>query len=294
MARRKGAFYFSLDVDFFKNRKTRILLGKYGTDGVILYLYLLCEIYEAGYYLKIDDDFEYIVAQDLNMSHDKIGQIMNFLCKRSLLDDKLFTSDKVLTSHRIQITFQEINKGRATKTPLEVEEKYWLLNDDETQPFIKVINFEEISEKNDKNSWKNIENSKNFDTKKSKEKKSKINSSSNNAYARAVQLYEQNIGVPSPLSREILRDLLSSHSADLVELAIEEAVKANARNLRYIEGIIHRWDDLGVKTKEDAKLAVAEHKFKKQNAVSAKKGKSDNDRAECNADENQQQYGTYL
>ena len=292
MARRKGAFYFSLDVDFFKNRKTRILLGKYGTDGVILYLYLLCEIYEAGYYLKIDDDFEYIVAQDLNMSHDKIGQIMNFLCKRSLLDDKLFTSDKVLTSHRIQTTYQEINKGRGVKIPLEVEEKYWLLNDAETQPFIKVINFEENSEKNDKNSKKNIKNSEKSDTKKSKEKKSKINSSSNNAFAKAVQLYEQNIGVPSPLSREILKDLLSSHSADLVELAIEEAVKANARNLRYIEGIIRRWDDLGVKTKEDAVLAVAEHKHKRLNAV--KKGKSEYDRAECDADENQQQYGTYL
>ena len=292
MARRKGAFYFSLDVDFFKNRKTRILLGKYGTDGVILYLYLLCEIYEAGYYLKIDDDFEYIVAQDLNMSHDKIGQIMNFLCKRSLLDDKLFTSDKVLTSHRIQTTYQEINKGRGVKIPLEVEEKYWLLNDAETQPFIKVINFEENSEKNDKNSKKNIKNSEKSDTKKSKEKKSKINSSSNNAFAKAVQLYEQNIGVPSPLSREILKDLLSSHSADLVELAIEEAVKANARNLRYIEGIIRRWDDLGVKTKEDAVLAVAEHKHKRLNAV--KKGKSEDDRAECDADENQQQYGTYL
>lgn len=295
MARRKGAFYFSLDVDFFKNRKTRILLGKYGTDGVILYLYLLCEIYEAGYYLKIDDDFEYIVAQDLNMSHDKIGQIMNFLCKRSLLDDKLFTSDKVLTSHRIQTTYQEINKGRGVKIPLEVDAKYWLLNDAETQPFIKVINFEEISEKNDKNSRKNIKNSENYDTKKRKENKSKLNSnSSNNAFAQAVQLYEQNIGIPSPVAREILKDLISSHSADLVELAIEEAVKANARNLRYIEGIIHRWDDLGVKTKEDAKLAVAEHKYKKQNAVSAKKGKSENDRTECTADEDQQKYGVYF
>lgn len=264
MARRKGAFYFSLDVDFFKNRKTRILLGKYGTDGVILYLYLLCEIYEAGYYLKIDDDFEYIVAQDLNMSHDKIGQIMNFLCKRSLLDDTLFTSDKVLTSHRIQTTFQEINKGRAIKTPLEVEGKYWLLNDAETQPFIKVINFEENSEKNDKNSRKNIKNSEKFDTKKSKEKKSKINDSCycNSDFKAIVNAYESNIGTISPMVLETLKGFAEEFGAELTVYAIEEAVRANARNIRYIEGIVKSWREKGITSVEGAKLATAEHRTK--------------------------------
>ena len=58
MARRKqeGNRFFRLDVDFFSDKKVKILKARYGADGVTLYLYILCEIYKAGYYLKIDDD----------------------------------------------------------------------------------------------------------------------------------------------------------------------------------------------------------------------------------------------
>lgn len=62
MARRRqeGNLFFRLDVDFFSDRKVKILKARYGADGITLYLYLLCEIYKIGYYLKIDEDFEYI------------------------------------------------------------------------------------------------------------------------------------------------------------------------------------------------------------------------------------------
>ena len=54
MARRRqeGNLFFRLDVDFFSDKKIKILKARYGTDGITLYLYLLCEIYKTGYYLK--------------------------------------------------------------------------------------------------------------------------------------------------------------------------------------------------------------------------------------------------
>lgn len=60
MARRKqeGNRFFRLDVDFFSDKKVKILKARYGADGVTLYLYILCEIYKAGYYLKIQDALE--------------------------------------------------------------------------------------------------------------------------------------------------------------------------------------------------------------------------------------------
>lgn len=58
---------------------------------------------------------------------------------------------------------------------------------------------------------------------------------------------------------QILQDLAINHDAALVELAICEAVKANARNIKYIEGIFRTWDAEGVRTVEDAKLKIAEH-----------------------------------
>lgn len=95
MARRKqeGNRFFRLDVDFFSDKKVKILKARYGADGVTLYLYILCEIYKAGYYLKIDEDFEFIVSDDLSMDSNKVKQVLNFLLERSLFDNTLFQSD---------------------------------------------------------------------------------------------------------------------------------------------------------------------------------------------------------
>ena len=88
-----GIDYFPLDVRFFDDRKIKELRGKFGADSITLYIYLLCLIYEDnGYYLKLDDGFNYVVSADLQMSSEKIGQIINFLCERSLFDNKLFVT----------------------------------------------------------------------------------------------------------------------------------------------------------------------------------------------------------
>lgn len=44
MARRKqeGNRFFRLDVDFFSDKKIKILKARYGADGITLYMYLLC------------------------------------------------------------------------------------------------------------------------------------------------------------------------------------------------------------------------------------------------------------
>ena len=97
MARKKqeGNRFFRMDADF-SDRKIKILKARYGADGIVLYLYLLCEIYKTGYYLQVDDDFEYIISDDLNMDGNKVKQVLNFLLERSLFDDTLFQSDKTI------------------------------------------------------------------------------------------------------------------------------------------------------------------------------------------------------
>ena len=145
---KKGVDYFPFDVDFFADRKIKELRGKFGADGITLYLYLLCQIYkDEGYYLAIDDGFDYVLSADLGMDSNKTGQILNFLCKRGLFDAELFTSDKVLTSHGIQMRFQEIVKVRGQKTEIAVNQKYWLLKNEELKGYIKVTHFSDNSEK---------------------------------------------------------------------------------------------------------------------------------------------------
>ena len=159
--RKEGVAYFSFDVDFFSDKKIKILKARYGADGITIYIYLLCEIYKNGYYLKVDDDFEFVISDDLNMNCDKVKQVLTFLLERSMFDKQLFQSDAVLTSTGIQKRFQLMVKSRASKNPIVVKD-FWILSEEETETFIKVnpslnnsMNNEDYSEKNKPDSRNN-------------------------------------------------------------------------------------------------------------------------------------------
>ena len=231
--RLKGLLYFPFDIDFFEDNKIRILKARYKSDGVLIYLFLLCEIYREGYYIKVDDDFEYIISDELGIDQNKVKQVLNFLLKRSLFDNTLFSLDKVLTSAGIQRRYQLGIKERMRKsrTPLEVG-RYWLLNEEDTEPFIKCTLFEENSGKYKGFSGKNSLNSEKNDT-----KKSKVNNKNNNIafqhpeLEQAFQMYllvrEHNYGEILPEQIQALRDDLKTLS-DKAEEQIAIVKKATA------------------------------------------------------------------
>ncbi len=233
MARPRGLLYFPFDIDFFEDNKIRILKARYKSDGVLIYLFLLCEIYREGYYIKVDDDFEYIISDELGIDQNKVKQVLNFLLKRSLFDNTLFSLDKVLTSAGIQRRYQLGIKERMRKsrTPLEVG-RYWLLNEEDTEPFIKCTLFEDNPGKHRGFSGKNSLNSEKNDT-----KKSKVNNKNNNIafehpeLEQAFQMYllvrEHNYGEILPEQIQALRDDLKTLS-DKTEEQIAIVKKATA------------------------------------------------------------------
>ncbi len=241
---KEGLTYFPFDVDFFSDKKIRILKSRYGADGITLYMYLLCEIYKSnGYYLETDDDFYYIISDDLNMSYEKIRQIMNFLLERSLFNDTLFKSDKVLTSIGIQKRYQEAIKSRALKRTIEITE-FWLLEKNETQSFIKVNSNLNKSEINSSKSRNNSNKSENNDTKKSKVNKNKVNESkvNNNIFL----VYENcGFGTINNFTKEQLESMVNDFSFEWVKEALEIATTNGARNLKYVQRILENWRDKG-------------------------------------------------
>lgn len=214
MARQKkqGIDYFSLDCDFFSDKKIKILKARYGADGITIYLYLLCEIYRNGYYIIVDDDFYYIMSDDLNMNCDKVKQVLTFLLERSMFDKQLFQSDAVLTSAGIQRRFQLAVKTRAKKNPIEVE-RFWLLKKEETEPFIKVTLFNDNSEKKENNSKKNNDNSQEKSLKESKVNNKYIyynNPELNDAFEKYILMRNQQQRTPLMKEQiEALRQELS-------------------------------------------------------------------------------------
>ena len=68
-------------------------------------------------------------------------------------------------------------------------------------------------------------------------------------------LYEQNVGLLTPLIAEQLRDMEKSYPPEWIDEAFTIAVAANKRSLRYIAAILKRWETEG---KDDARHENAE------------------------------------
>lgn len=173
--RKIGLDYFPFDVEFFSDKKIKIVKSRYGNDGITIFIYLLCEIYKNGFFIVWDDDYKFIVADDLNVSGGLIEQVLKFLVERSLLKSILFNSDTIITSPSIQKRFQEIVKLR--KTQVFVPAELWVLPDENTQGCIKVTEKQVFSEINPNKSENNTSFSEINSTKESKEKKSKVKKS---------------------------------------------------------------------------------------------------------------------
>ena len=155
--KKQGLDYFPIDVDIFEDLEVEY--AKFGADGFTIYMYLLTRVYKRGYYLEVDEDFLLVMAARLRMSEQKVMQVLNYLLKRSLFDNTLFQSVKVLTSAGIQERFQLAVKTRALKNPIQVREDLWLLKKEETEPFIKVNPFLNKSKNNESFSENNFDNS---------------------------------------------------------------------------------------------------------------------------------------
>ena len=103
----KGLLYFPFDIDFFEDNKIRIVKARYRSDGVMIYLFLLCEIYRQGYYIKADEDFLYIISDELGIDQNKVKQVLNFLLNKSLFDNTLFSSDKANMNKQMKQLLEE-------------------------------------------------------------------------------------------------------------------------------------------------------------------------------------------
>ena len=66
-------------------------------------------------------------------------------------------------------------------------------------------------------------------------------------------LYEQNIGMMTPLIADQLRDMEKSYPPDWIDEAFTLAVAENKRRLRYIQAILKRWETEGKNDRFTAK-----------------------------------------
>lgn len=172
----EGFPYSQEDTDIFFDSRIRTLISRFGCDGYALWDYIKQAAYrEHGYYVEWDDERKELAAADLYMSVEKIGLILDYLLKRSLLVSKPFNAVTVLTSHGIQSRFQKM--ARDTKRSYIFRKEIWVLNEEETLGSIFYANYPNNSGIKGFNSGINPDNSgikQQSKEKESKEKNSKI------------------------------------------------------------------------------------------------------------------------
>ena len=66
-----------------------------------------------------------------------------------------------------------------------------------------------------------------------------------------VSFFKKNICTPKDLEYKKLKEWSNKIDCDVIIMAIEEAVKYNAKNIQYIENVLYSWDERALKTKKD-------------------------------------------
>lgn len=84
---------------------------------------------------------------------------------------------------------------------------------------------------------------------------------------KVIEFYENNIGLITPYTVEILQDFLRGMDYEVVIFAMKKAVESNVRTIQYIKGTLNNWSKSGVKTLSEAQLE--NEKFNKKKNMSA-------------------------
>ena len=126
---KQGIEYFPLDVDLDSDDKLSMIIGEFGIKGELIYTKLLGWIYKhQGYYSEWNEmeqlKFAKRVAYIGNPSVSLINEIVARCIKWGLFDQSVFESLQVLTSKRIQMTWQDATRKRKER---QIEQKVWLL-----------------------------------------------------------------------------------------------------------------------------------------------------------------------
>ena len=248
-----GVDYFPLDVDFFADKKIKLIRGQFGVKGAYIALALIASAYQTGgYYKKWDVDDSLLMSEDVagDCSPQLITDVLYACLRRRLFDRGIFEKWGVITSAGIQRRYIRMVRGRDA---IPIITEYWLLNmNDEKDVPANVLN---------KVALKSISDEKTpvFDVKtpvsdtgntpkKSKEKKSKANISpaeeakpqrgalSGDDEMRLIERIEFYVldRKARAEEREEIRGLLSEYGSEVMSEAVSTAIRMNGRSVKYL------------------------------------------------------------
>lgn len=142
--------FFRVYTGFFSNKKIKALRRKYGSIGILTWLYILDYTYgNDGYFIRIDnlEDFSYDVAESIADSNlRQVASVatdcINYLASRGEINKHLLDKG-VISGESIQRQYIELCKS--TKRKVEIKEEYRLVDTLEYPIEENPISSEEIA-----------------------------------------------------------------------------------------------------------------------------------------------------
>lgn len=123
--------FFPHDANFKKDYKVKLIVSEFGNDGPTVFWDILEQMYgDKGYYLEWDEDKCLLMAGELGFKKEYAEQIVNRLASRSLFDNKLFGSVRVLTSKRIQNNYV---RACSERTKIRIRKELRLLENEDLE-----------------------------------------------------------------------------------------------------------------------------------------------------------------
>lgn len=246
-----GINYFPLNVHL--DDKFELIEAEFGLKGFAIVVKLFQKIYgQQGYYCEWTEDVALLFGKNVGLGGDAVSEIVRAAIKRGIFDSELYDKYQILTSRGIQERYFEAVSRRKE---VEVRKEYLLIKVDQIYKNVRILNENvNISSKN-----VNISEQKKVEESKVKEKKVEEKELPR-LPVRIVKLYENNIAPLTPITLQGLDDWLNDMSEDVVIYAIEEAVKNNKRNYRYIEAILRNHFNAGRTTLAEVQSAKRAYK----------------------------------
>lgn len=246
-----GINYFPLNVHL--DDKFELIEAEFGLKGFAIVVKLFQKIYgQQGYYCEWTEDVALLFGKNVGLGGDAVSEIVRAAIKRGIFDSELYDKYQILTSRGIQERYFEAVSRRKE---VEVRKEYLLIKVDQIYKNVRILNENvNISSKN-----VNISEQKKVEESKVKEKKAEERKLPR-LPVRIVKLYENNIAPLTPITLRGLDDWLNDMSEGVVIYAIEEAVKNNKRNYRYIEAILRNHFNAGRTTLAEVQGAKRAYK----------------------------------
>lgn len=117
-----GLDYFSLDVDFYENMKTRKIMRACGPSSGSILTCLLCTIYRnKGYYILWDEDLPFEIADKVGVSEGAVSEVITKALQVDFFDQERYEQFRILTSAEIQNRYKA---GTVKRQDVKIEDEF--------------------------------------------------------------------------------------------------------------------------------------------------------------------------